>query len=118
MCWVQGIFLNYFQLASTLWVDVTIWHLFRTVVYIFFKEEELILKSYEYIVSFSFGYLSSFKVMGKSIKNHKVYHFLCWGLPFLYIVLSLATNDYGVSSGEEVSNLLLYFYEVTLHSKV
>jgi len=32
MCWIQGVVLNYFQLASTLWVDVTIWHLFRTVV--------------------------------------------------------------------------------------
>jgi 7 transmembrane receptor (Secretin family) len=71
-CWTQGILLNYFQLASTLWIDVIVWHLYRTV------------------------------ILGKSIKNNLKYHLFCWGVPLLYIALTLTTNDYGVSSGEDL----------------
>lgn len=72
LCWTQGVLLNYFQLASTLWVDVIVWHLYRTV------------------------------ILGKSIRNNLKYHAISWGIPLLYIVLTLTTNDYGVSGGDDL----------------
>ena len=58
-------------MASALWIDVIVWHLFRTV------------------------------ILGKAIHDHYKYHAFCWGVPLLYILLTLTTNDYGVSNGED-----------------
>ena len=70
LCWIQGLLVNYFQLAAILWVDVVVWHLYRTV------------------------------LLGKRIKNANHYHIIAWGIPFLYIALTLCTNDYGVTDGD------------------
>ena len=70
LCWIQGLLVNYFQLATVLWVDVVVWHLYRTV------------------------------LLGKRIKNANHYHWIAWGVPFLYIALTLSTNNYGVTDGE------------------
>jgi len=70
LCWMQGLLVNYFQLATVLWVDVVVWHLYRTV------------------------------LLGKRIKNASHYHWIAWGVPFMYIALTLSTNNYGVTDGE------------------
>ena len=86
LCWAQGLLVNYFQLATVLWVDVVVWHLYRTV------------------------------LLGKSIKNNQNYHYIAWGVPFLYIALTLCTNNYGVTDGDRYYLLFLYFILLTWNS--
>ena len=74
LCWVQGIFLNYFQLAAVLWVDVIVWHLYKTV-----KKGP---RGCIYVAKF------------------RRYHKFAWGLPLLYIIGTLITNNYGTSNGD------------------
>ena len=94
LCWTQGIILNYFQLAGVLWMDVIVWHLYRTV------------------------------ILGKVLRNHSRYHKFAWGVPFVYTILTLTTNNMGTSNGDKRGYcwvvdrwnypLLLFFFQLNI----
>ena len=70
-CWIQGLFLNYFQLASIMWVDIVVWHLFCAVV------------------------MEKKSAIGVHI------HAVGWGVPLFFMASMLSMNNIGrLSTGE------------------
>ena len=70
-CYFQWFMSNYFLLAAILWIFLITMELYFTV------------------------------ILGKSIKNFKLYHIFCWGFPLIATLLPLSTERVGVFVGNE-----------------